>query len=46
VRTRTAVLVTVLLVATLAACGKGDPKPASSGDPTTSTTEASAEDEE
>ena len=33
-------LVTLLVVSVLAACGKGESKPASSGDPTTSTTEA------
>jgi hypothetical protein len=42
VRSRIA-LVALLLLTVLAACGKGDVKPASSGDPTTSTTEAEAE---
>jgi hypothetical protein len=46
VRTRSAIVVTVLLVSVLAACGKGDPKPAHSGDPTTTTSTTAAEDEE
>jgi hypothetical protein len=44
-RTRLAIVVPVLLVSVLAACGKGDVRPAHSGDPTTTTSEAPAADE-